>query len=343
MRDEDTNELLSRYLDGDLDSDEAGQIESRLASEPALRNELETMRQIRSSVAILAAAETVPPELDAVIDPLLRGKPEPVVMRPWARWLATAAVVVLGVTVIIEVQRRNPRPNLEPLAKTSDDSRQAASAERFTLAPLPTSSIPPDEQPVGASDRLLASPVPDVEVDAPPALEVVGPLEEGERATVADEVAGREMADRANQMPVEVAEARAKKAGDEQPAPAGAKMRQELRREDGLETQPRGGEALQPWDAAQPMGRGQLFIFIDGRSAWREFVPTATCKPGRYAVRIVVSEGTVHEARPVGGAAVSSPSQRLCAAALVLDLEIEDVADGEYPAEVVVESRGSGS
>ena len=29
------------------------------------------------------------------------------------------------------------------------------------------------------------------------------------------------------------------------------------------------------------------------------------------------------------------PSQRLCAAGLIIDLEIEDVADGEYQAEIV--------
>jgi hypothetical protein len=33
------------------------------------------------------------------------------------------------------------------------------------------------------------------------------------------------------------------------------------------------------------------------------------------------------------------PSQRLCAAGLIIDLEIEDVADGEYQAEIVVERR----
>ena len=90
------------------------------------------------------------------------------------------------------------------------------------------------------------------------------------------------------------------------------------------------------------MGRAQLFVFIDGESAWREFTPAASCKPGRYSVRIVVANGAVREARPVGGAASATPSQRLCAAGLILDLEMAEVADGEYPAEVVVEPRGVG-
>jgi hypothetical protein len=101
------------------------------------------------------------------------------------------------------------------------------------------------------------------------------------------------------------------------------------------------GTALQSWEAAPPMGRAQLFVFINGKSAWRAFTPSATCKAGRYSVRIVVAGGAVREARPVGGAASAAPSQRLCAAGLVLDLEIDAVADGEYPAEIVVEPRGS--
>ena len=29
------------------------------------------------------------------------------------------------------------------------------------------------------------------------------------------------------------------------------------------------------------MGRARLFVFIDGKSAWREFTPSAACKAGR--------------------------------------------------------------
>ena len=83
-------------------------------------------------------------------------------------------------------------------------------------------------------------------------------------------------------------------------------------------------------------------IFIGEESAWREFAPATTCKAGRYSVRVVVGGGVVREARPVGGAASASPSQRLCAAELIIDLEIEGVVDGEFPAEIVVEPRGSG-
>jgi hypothetical protein len=342
MLDEHLNELLNRYLDGDLDADEVETLEARLRSEPALQRELDTLRQIRQSVAALAVAETVPPELDSVVDPLLRGRPESIVARPWARWLATAAALVLGVTVILEVNRRNPGPDIESFAKATEESRQATPVDRFALAPLPPSSVPPDEQPLGASDRLLASPIPEVELDDPPPLEVLGPLTEEVGASPADDVAAKKGSAVVTEGSAVGAELPAHKIRQQEAPPPATKNEQERRRTEAGETRAGAlGETLQSWDASPPMGRGQLFVFIDGRSAWREFTPSATCKPGRYSVRIVIAEGQVHEARPVGGAASASPSQRLCAADLVLDLEIEEVDDGEYPAEVVVESRAS--
>jgi hypothetical protein len=342
MTDETTNELLSRHLDGDLDTDELRDLEARLEADPDLRARLGAMQQLRDSIASLASAEGVPPELDQLVDPLLRGKPEVAVVRPWLRWLATAAAVFVGATVIIEVNRRNPGPSIGSLAKVAKDSH-TESAERFTLAPLPTSSLPPEQQPLGATDRLLASPIPDVELDNPPALDVRGPLEEAESQHAPDEMPKTAFPSMAGEPSVATAYTDAKKLEREKndrPMTEGEPARQ---RDKGLaEQRSDRDEALRPWEAAPPTGRAQLFIFIDGKSAWREFTPKDACKPGRYAVRIVVARGVVREVRPVGGAASATPSQRLCAANLVLDLEIEGVADGEYPAEVVVNPRGAG-
>jgi hypothetical protein len=346
MTDEASREVLSRSLDGDLDSDEERELAARLEAEPALRAELEAMRRVRRSVAAFASSERVPPELDTLVDPLLRGKPTPVVVRPWARWLATAAAVILGVTVIIEVNRRTPGPNIESIARASKERHQAVPTERFSLAPLPTSSLPPEQRPLGASDRLLASPIAEVELDDPAALEIFGPLEKGERPVAHEDMTGDAPAGVITESSAVAADTDAKKSRGDQPgsSPSRGDRAQAPEREEKLGSLEAGrGAALRSWDAAPPMGRGQLFVFIDGESAWREFIPAAMCKPGRYAVRIVVAGGAVREARPVGGAASASPSQRLCAAGLVLDLEIEGVADGEYPAEVVVEPRGSGS
>ena len=340
-------EILSRHLDGDLDSDEELKLAARLKAEPSLAAELEGMRRIRRSVASLAASERVPPELDSLVDPLFRGKPDPVALRPWTRWLATAAAVILGAAVIIEVNHSNSGPNLESMAKLRRQNPPAEPTERFTLAPLPTSSLPPREQPPGASDRLLANPAPMVELNGPTPLEVLGPLEEGEVQGFKDEDAAGVGRDHALTKSVIAAEKKdASKGNDVRPARAAATGETEPgpQREDTEDDQDTGGgSVLQSWDPARQMGRAQLFVFIDGESAWREFTPSAMCKAGRYSVRIVVTGGAVRQARPVGGAASASPSQRLCAAELIIDLEIEEVADGEYPAEVVVEPRGSGN
>lgn len=338
-------EILSRHLDGDLDAVEELELEARLEADPALAAELEAMRRIRQSVAALASSERVPPELDSLVDPLLRGKPESVAIRPWARWLATAAAVILGATVVIEVHRRNPGPSVESMAKLRREGLPAEPTERFSLAPLPTSSLPPEQQPLGASDRLLASPVPDVELDDPPPLEVLGPLEEADVARSEDEEAASipidEVAAQSSAVTVDKDTMKAETIRPAAPAALGDRDRASQREDKGSAKETGRGAALQSWEAAPATGRAQLFIFIDGKSAWREFTPAAQCKAGRYPVRLVVAGGVVREARPVGGAASAAPTQRLCAAGLILDLEIDEVADGEYPAEIVVEARGS--
>lgn len=339
-------EILSRHLDGDLNADEELKLSARLEAEPALAKELETMRRIRRSIAVLASSEQVPTELDSLVDPLLRGKPEPIALRSWARWLATAAAVILGATVIIEINRRNPGPSIESMAKLRKEGHPAEPTTRFALAPLPTSSLPLEQQPLGASDRLLASPAPEIDLDDPVPLEVLGPLEEGEARPIEDQKTAGVPLDEIRAKSSAAAEDKGAKKGERSRAPApgekdGLNRAPERTEEDGAQVAGR-GTALQSWAASPPMGQAQLFVFINGKSAWRDFIPPATCKAGRYSVRIVVTGGAVREARPVGGAASAAPSQRLCAAGLVLDLEIDGVADGEYPAEVVVEPRGSG-
>ena len=344
--DEITGEILSRHLDGDLDPNEERDLLARLEVEPALADELAAMRRIRNSVSALASAERVPPELDSLVDPLLRGRPEPVGLRPWARWLATAAAVILGATVVIEVSRRNPGPTSESMARLRKEGLPAEPTERFSLAPLPTSSLPLEDQPLGASDRLLASPVADVELDDPAPLEVLGPLEEGEIASIESAAATVAVIDEATAKSSAVgAEEPAKKDEDfNHQAPKTSDDRDHPgRSEDMSGAREMGrGATLQSLQEAPPPGRAQLFVFIGEESAWREFAPATTCKAGRYSVRVVIGGGVVREARPVGGAASAWPSQRLCAAGLILDLEIDGVADGEFHAEIVVEPRGSG-
>lgn len=340
MMDETTSELLSRHLDGDLSPGEELELMRRLEGDAELAAQLEAMRRVRASIAALAASERVPGELDSVLEPLLANRPEPQAVRPWARWLATAAVVVLGLTVIIEVNRRNPGPDIGSIARHADKG-PSHSGEPFALAPLPTSSVPVEEQPLGASDRLLASPIPDVEMEEPPPLEVLGPLEgevgsQGLTGTTEDKSVAAPSGDIAP-TEKEASTGRPKGAAPLSTKGDQAARTQEPARDRAHEIDRNG--APQPWDADLPKGRAQLFVFIDGKAAWREFTPPRTCKPGRYTARITIRDGTVREARSVGGAASSLPSQRLCAAGLIIDLEIEDVADGEYQAEIVVDRR----
>jgi hypothetical protein len=340
MMDETTGELLSRHLDGDLSPDEERELKRRLEDDASLAAQLEAMRQIRSSIASLAASEHAPGELDRVLEPLLASRPERVVVRPWARWLAAAAVAVLGFTVVIEVNRRNPGPDIGAIARHADKG-PSHFEEPFALAPLPTSSVPADEQPLGASDRLLASPVPDIELEEPLPLEVLGPLEgeigsDGLSGMITDETAAAPLDGKAETE---------KKASTDRPKSAatlgtqreGAQTTEESAR--GRAQEMDRNAAPQPWDVSVPKGRAQLFVFINGTSAWSEFTPPRSCTPGRYTVRVTVRDGTVREAKPVGGPTSPLPSQRLCAAGLIIGLEIRDVADGEYQAEVVVERR----
>lgn len=346
MIDETIVEILSRHLDGDLKADDELELLARLETEPALAKELEMMRRIRRSVAVLASNEQVPAELDSLIDPLRRGKPEPVALRSWARWLATAAAVVLGAAVIIEVNRRNPGPSIESMAKLRNQDHPAEPTERFTLAPLPTSALPPEQQPLGASDRLLSSPAPDIELDDTVPLEVLGPLEEGEARTFENQKSAGVPLDEVLAKSRAATEDKGVRTG-ESPRPAAPEEKDDLdrpqQRNEKDSAQEAGRDAApQPWAASPPLGQAQLFVFINGKSAWRDFTPSTACKAGRYSVRIVVAGGAVREARPVGGAASAAPTQRLCAAGLILGLELDAVADGEYPAEIVVEPRGSG-
>ena len=94
--DEATLITLSRYLDGDLTAAESQVLEARLEEDDELRLRLEGLKQTRLVVRNQADGEIAPPELDRLVVPLVRGRPPRVTARPWAKWLATAAAVVLA-------------------------------------------------------------------------------------------------------------------------------------------------------------------------------------------------------------------------------------------------------
>jgi hypothetical protein len=341
---EETIEILSRYLDNDLDNDEAARLEDRFRADPELAAELVALQALQRDIASIAAREQPPSELDQLVEPLLLGRPTPIHVRPWARWLATAAAIVLGITVVFEVNRSR----LGDRAGDRLERRTAASnpqpTERFSLAPLPTSSLPEDEQPLGATDRILASPIPEVVADDPPAFEVLGPLEK-KTESIGDEDRGRTTAERSVAAFAEAgtekdrpeAQGVAKDAiAEEKSMPRGSGEKE-------IESGELGDEGNRlvpaPWEDEAAGSRGHLYVFMDGETAWQNFETETRCQSGRYVVRIRVNNEVVRDVWPVG-IPPAAPSQRLCAAEIIVGLKIENVSDGEYPAEVVVERRG---
>jgi hypothetical protein len=184
-----TAELLSRSLDGDLSTTERVELEQRLRSDPTLAAELEAMAKLRDAVGRLAAGMEAPEELSALLEPLRRGgaaagaRPH----RP-ARWLAAAATLALAIVVSVEVARRRPTPAVDEIGThaVSPIATEPADREFFQLQPLPTRDPSSGEELLGATDRLLASPLPEPELAAAPALEVIGPLPMAETPGRAD-------------------------------------------------------------------------------------------------------------------------------------------------------------
>jgi hypothetical protein len=340
------NERLSRFIDGDLDQAEERDLRVRLKSDPALAAELSALIEVRRSLASLATRERAPAELDSLVEPLLRGRPEPIAVRPWARWLATAAVVIVGLTVIYEVNFGHRVPNGEDKLARRSSQPELEPTGRFALAPFPTSSVPPEKQLIGVGERLLASPIPDVEPGHSPVLEVLGPLEEvvgDELSPPRDTAVGSKSRHDGEVDGVSAARADEPRARAAPPAPPPTSRAEPLEgraKTEDVSSRGAASSGSRLWRDQTTTGRGQLFIFVEGETAWRDFETTAFCSPGRYAVRVKVSGDVVTEVWPVGGATADKTSHRLCAGQLIVGLTIAGVPTGEYAAEVVVEPRG---
>jgi hypothetical protein len=170
-----TNELLSRYVDGDLDDDEVLAFEARLDGDSQLEAELDALRRLTGAITEIAEAIEPPGRLDPLMETLRRATPH-ARARAWVQGLAAAAGVVLAATVVVEVARtRDPgtAPTIRDLRQVPRDSGEP---EVFQLQPLPTSSVPEEEVRLGAADRLVSSPVPEPRLDEPRPLDIVGPL-----------------------------------------------------------------------------------------------------------------------------------------------------------------------
>ena len=343
-------ELLSRYMDGDLEPSEATAVEERLKNDSGFAAELRDLETVRESLAALAERDRPPAELDAMMEPLCRSAPLRPRVRPSVRWLGAAAALVLGFTVVMEVRRQHPAPAIEPRSQEATRARPAEPSERFSLAPLPTSSVSEEEQPLGAVDRLLASPLPEPILEELPALDVLGPLAAGEvdsldkstMAGAAPEMAGVESGYPDDQ---DGLKNKLRKRADatelpEQPSETGRRLREgEESTAGALAPAPRSGKAVVPWSDEATSRTSRLYVFLNGETAWLEFRPTTGCPIGRYSVRIRVTEGTVASAWSLGGNPSVPAARRYCAGEAVQGIELENVPDGDYLAELVVEMR----
>ncbi len=177
MIDETTAERLSRYLDGDLAAAEAAELEGLLQADVEVAAELEALRRLQAAVRLAADRMDPPEALDTLLEPLRTGEPHaPRRSRPVIRWMGVAAGVALAVTVAMEVARESSAPSISERPPTPSPAAAPGEREIFQLQPLPTSPVPPEEELVSASDRLLASPINEPQADEPETLDVRGPL-----------------------------------------------------------------------------------------------------------------------------------------------------------------------
>lgn len=341
------SELLSRYLDDDLNENERADFENTLEKDPELRSELDTARRLRLAVASVAAGMNPPAELDRVMEPLCQGAPAPGRrVRPLYGWLGAAAAVVLGVTVTLEMARRNPAPTFEPPTRSVDSASE--DREIFELAPLP-SAVPDDNRPIGATQRLLEEEPPPPAVPEPPALEVVGPLSTDE-FTIATESAPP--APKKEKASSEVGGFTRDEASEElkstlhksdQDASLGS-GRREKNNETPADDDPR---IKQSATAAGVAGRLQsdsedrfrqeistpIAVLVDGIEVWTG--SSSDCAPGRWPVVLVFQNGIVVDIRTDDGA-VGGDSVESCRPDGLINGAIRGLPDGEVIAEIVV-------
>ncbi len=312
MVDETRDQLLSRFVDGDLEPVEARRLEETMRADPELRRRVAGLEEIRHALRALADREQPPRALDSIVEPLLQGDPASAGSLSWWRPAASAAAVV--VLAAVSIWRfgapSEPSRSLSGWQERATADVSTERGDRFSLAPLPSATSDGEERSHGAVDRLLAGNEPEIETPGEiEPLEVMGPLPveyRSQRRTPGVMATAEGTASRP------VTESQRSSAG---PGSDGSP-----------EAERRG-----PLD-------GQLMVFMGEATAWRSFRPDSGCEPGRYALRVRIEDGMVAEVWPVWKP-VTAPQGALQAAERLLGLAVDGVPPGEYPAEVVIEPR----
>lgn len=168
------DELLSAYLDDQLDAEDRARLEAQLAADPALRSELEMLRRTVALVRDLPP-QPIPRNFILPQATVSRLRPAPVTRRP--RWLApfltaaTTAVSLLFVAVLAGdllfsgvgrmTQLAAPAPAAEEVADTAPVEK-GVEEEKESPRKLAVTDLPPDESGEAPSDvgegQNLASP-----------------------------------------------------------------------------------------------------------------------------------------------------------------------------------------
>lgn len=117
---------LSAYLDGELDPTERSDLESRLASDPALRAELE---ELEAAVSFLRTHGTAQAPDDFLESVLAQVADEPVPSKPWWAFLrrpfglpvSGLAVAMAAVVVAVLAVQSGPEPQLGTTTRDKSD------------------------------------------------------------------------------------------------------------------------------------------------------------------------------------------------------------------------------
>ncbi len=169
--DERRDELLSAYLDGELDERERERLEARLSQDPALRAELRTLHQTVSMVRELP--QTSAPRNFILSESMVRRRepaPAPEPRRAWAAPLLTAATTVVSLLFVVVLvgdlllsgmggQASAPEPMLQaeeaaPMATEVTETGEVES-EQMVSPTLPPAASPEalEEAPDTASEE----------------------------------------------------------------------------------------------------------------------------------------------------------------------------------------------
>jgi hypothetical protein len=352
--DETLHELVSRYIDGDLEDAESARLEARAATDSELAAAIDAALELRTAVASLAASMEPPAALDRVMEPLCQSAPAPArSVRPLYRWLGAAAAVVLGVSVAVEVARRNPEPTLGRPASSPQQPAQDRD-EIFELAPLPTAS-PDTDRPLGAADHLLEEKPAQPAAPEPAPLEVIGPLPT-EATSAVDDGSYRSRESSRSSAPAATPEgtgggkaaigrldertmrqgfpSTGDSTGAVSPAPAKAAPSSvgddRLKSAGGAGNQ---GAAAGPSTGREQHGAIEVVVRIDG--ADRQVGVRLHCTAGVRPVRIVVVDGTVVEIDRIGDRADNEIGDE-CRLDDLIGATLAGVGDGSHRAEIVI-------